>query len=248
METDSLPQLAAFGFAALLIGISKAGFGGGMGILVGPLLTIFFGARQSIGWMLPLLLFCDTIALIPYWRQWDLANIRNLLPGGILGIVLGAFALNAIKDDEALAKLVGGLAIFFVILQIARISLRRDQPLQPRFWHGFLLGLATGFVSTLSHVGGLLTSMYLLLQRLDSRRFVATTTLFYFWINLLKMPIYWRVGMIDESTLRRDLPYVPMVVLGTYLGVVLNRRVPDVWFAWIVRAAVLAAGIYLLAN
>lgn len=238
---------AAFSFAALLIGISKAGFGGGMGILVGPLLTLFFGARESVGWMLPLLLLCDTIALFPYWKQWDLRNIRNLLPGGLLGIVLGAFALKAI-DDQMLARLIGGLAIFFSVLQFARAWLRFDRPVEPRFWHGFLLGLATGFVSTLSHVGGLLTSMYLLLQRMDSRRFVATTTLFYFWINLLKMPIFWYVEMIDENTLWRNVPYAPMVVLGTYLGIVLNRHVPDVWFGRIVRVSVLAIGIYLLTN
>ena len=237
----------AFGFAALLIGISKAGFGGAIGILTGPLLTLLFGPRRAIGNMLPLLLLCDAIALYPYWRQWDLRNIRNLLPGGVAGIILGAFTLRAI-DDEALAKLIGGLAVLFTILQFARIWYRRDEPLQPRFWSGFLLGLATGFVSTLSHVGGLLTSMYLLMQRMDARRFVATTTLFYFWINLLKMPVYWQVGLVDEDTLLEDLPYAPVVILGTMVGVGLNRHVSDVWFARIVYGSVLVIGVYLLVR
>jgi uncharacterized membrane protein YfcA len=247
LDSNTLLQHTAFAFAALLIGISKAGFGGGMGILVGPMLTVFFGAKQSIGWMLPLLLLCDSVALFPYWRQWDGRNIRNLLPGGILGIAIGALALHRI-DEHALTHLVGGLAIVFSVLQFARTWLQSDKPIAPRFWHGFLLGLATGFVSTLSHVGGLLTSMYLLLQRMDNRRFVATTTLLYFWINLLKVPVFCQVGMIDRNTLERNIPYAPMVILGSYLGFVLNRRVSDVWFGWIVRVSVLAIGIYLLAN
>jgi uncharacterized membrane protein YfcA len=236
----------AFGCAALLIGISKAGFGGGIGILTGPLLTLFFGPRTAIGNMLPLLLLCDTIALYPYWRQWDLRNLQHLLPGGVLGIVFGAFALSLIDDDQMLVKLIGGLAVFFSLLQFARLFYRREEPLEPRFWVGFLVGLATGFVSTLSHVGGLLTSMYLLMQRMDSRRFVATTTLFYFWINLLKMPVYWRVGMIDQNTLIDVLPYAPIVIIGTVLGVVLNRYVSDLWFGRIVHVSVMVIGIYLL--
>jgi uncharacterized membrane protein YfcA len=241
------PDQIAFGFAALLIGISKAGFGGGIGILTGPLLTLFFGSRKAIGNMLPLLLLCDAIALYPYWRQWDWRNISHLLPGGVVGIVLGAFALRAI-DDEALARLIGGLAVLFSILQFARAWYKRDKPLAPHFWPGFLLGLATGFVSTLSHVGGLLTSMYLLTQRMDARRFVATTTLFYFWINLLKMPVFWQVGMIDENTLLEDLPYAPVVIVGAILGVGLNRHVSDVWFARIVYGSVLVIGVYLLVR
>jgi hypothetical protein len=237
----------AFACAALLVGVSKAGFGGGIGILVGPFLTLFFGARPAVGRMLPLLVLCDAIALVPYWRQWDTRNLRNLLPGGILGIGLGAFALSAI-DDDALAKLVGGLAVFFSLLQLARAYFRRDQALEPRFWHGFLLGLATGFVSTLSHVGGILTSMYLLMQRMDSRRFVATTTVFYFWINLVKVPVYWHVEMLTEEMLIEDIPYVPIVIAGTLLGVLLNRHVPDVWFGRVVYVSVLAIGIYLLVK
>jgi uncharacterized membrane protein YfcA len=237
----------AFALAALLIGISKAGFGGGIGILTGPLLTLFFGPRTAVGNMLPLLLLCDCIALYPYWRQWDWPNFTHLLPGGVIGIVLGAFALTII-DDALLARLIGALAVVFTLLQFARAYFKRDEPLTPRFWPGFCLGLATGFVSTLSHVGGLLTSMYLLMQKMDSRRFVATTTLFYFWINLLKMPVYWQVGMIDETTLIADLPYAPVVIAGAVLGVALNRYVSDVWFGRIVYGSVLVIGVYLLVR
>jgi uncharacterized membrane protein YfcA len=247
LDSDTLLRHTAFGFSALLIGISKAGFGGGMGILIGPLLTIFFDAKPAVGMMLPLLLCCDIIALYPYWRQWDWRNVRSLLPGGIIGIIVGAFALDAI-DNKSLAHVIGGLAILFTVLQFGRSWLKREQPLEPRFSHAFAVGLATGFVSTLSHVGGLLTSMYLLMQRMDNRQFVATTTLFYFWLNLLKMPIYWQVGVMTQETIAQGLPYMPIVVLGTYLGVVLNRAVSDVWFGRIVRVSVLAIGIYLLVN
>src|ERR1043166_679550 len=241
LSTDQI----AFACAALLIGISKAGFGGGIGILTGPLLTLFFGARPAIGKMLPLLVLCDAVALYPYWRQWDLANVRHLLPGGILGILFGAVALQHL-DDELLTRLIGALAILFSVLHFGRVRYQTDEPIPPRWWVGFLVGLATGFVSTLSHAGGLLTSMYLLMQKMDSRRFVATTTVFYFWINLLKMPVFWHAEMVTEQTLIEVLPYAPVVIVGAVVGVLLNQRVSDVWFGRIVHASVLVIGVYLL--
>jgi hypothetical protein len=38
-------------------------------------------------------------------------------------------------------------------------------------------------------------------------------------------------------------PYVPIVIAGTLLGVVPNRRVSDVWFTWIVQGSVLVIGV-----
>ncbi|MEC7866691.1 MAG: TSUP family transporter, partial [Candidatus Poribacteria bacterium] len=56
---------------ALLIGITKAGFGGGAGLIVGPMLMLVFPAKESLGMMLPLLFACDVVSLFFYWRKWD---------------------------------------------------------------------------------------------------------------------------------------------------------------------------------
>ena len=41
-------------FAVLFIGVSKAGFGGGLGLLVTPLCVLAFGSKTAIGILLPL--------------------------------------------------------------------------------------------------------------------------------------------------------------------------------------------------
>ena len=107
------------------------------------MLTLFSGARESLGWMLPLLLLCDIIALFLYWRQWDWTNLRSMLPGGILGVGIGWLALSRI-DDKTLTHLIGGLAVVFSILQFARARLQRDLTLTPGFWHGLPLGRTGG--------------------------------------------------------------------------------------------------------
>jgi uncharacterized membrane protein YfcA len=108
------------------------------------------------------------------------------------------------------------------------------------------VGLGTGFVSTLSHVGGVLTTMYLLPQRLTNERFVGTTTAVYFLINLCKIPAYLRLGVLNADIFLRDLPLFPLVLLGTAGGVYLNRRVPGAWFSRVVLGVVLVTGVALL--
>jgi len=233
---------------ALLIGVSKAGFGGGTGILVGPLLALLFPAKEAVGLMLPLLFACDVASLWPYWRKWDTRNVLVILPGAVVGIAVGTFALGSVSD-AFLAKAIGGLAIAFALLQIYRDWIARtDHVLVPDIWFGSLVGLGTGFVSTISHVGGILTTMYLIPQRLDSERFVGTTTALYFLVNACKVPAYLYLGAIDADVFLRDLPLFPVVFAGTALGVYLNRRVPGRWFARVVLVFVLLTGVYLLTR
>jgi uncharacterized membrane protein YfcA len=235
--------------AALLIGISKAGFGGGTGILVGPALTMIFGeAKKAVGTMLPLLFACDVVSLYPYWRKWDNRNVIALVPGAIAGVALGTFVLGTISDKD-LARIIGAMAIGFALLQIYRDwVIKTKEPLHPAWWLGVLVGFGTGFVSTLSHVGGLITSIFLLAQRLDNERFVGTTTAVYFLINLAKIPAYVQQGLITADVWWRDLPLFPVVFAGTALGVLLNRRVPGAWFSLVVLAFVLVTGIWLVVN
>lgn len=230
----------------MLIGISKAGFGGGTGILVMPVLALMIDPRESLGLMLPLLLACDVMSLCFFWGQWDPRNLVLLAVGAAVGIVAGSFALDAISS-EMLSRTIGAIAIGFALLQVGRNWLPTARaPWRPPVWFGVLVGFATGFVSTLAHVGGVLTTMYLLAQRLESRRFVATTTAVYFLINAGKVLPYWYLGTLNEQMLLFDLPLLPVVLAGTILGVLLNRRVPGEWFSRIVLILVLITGLQLL--
>lgn len=81
---DTWPQALALVAGAILIGISKAGFGGGPGMLVPPLLALFIeDARIAVGLLLPLLLATDVFALRFYWGRWDKRNVVPIdpLPG-----------------------------------------------------------------------------------------------------------------------------------------------------------------------
>ena len=82
--------LCALG-AVLLIGIAKAGFGGGVGILAVPLLALTVSVAEAAALLLPLLMACDVFAVQHYRETFDKVSVVRLLPGSILGIGAGAF-------------------------------------------------------------------------------------------------------------------------------------------------------------
>ena len=75
---------------AWLTGVSKAGFGGGIGMIVVPMFTHFRSARNVIGLMLPLLFSTDIFSLFHYWKQWHRQSVTRLILGSLLGITVAS--------------------------------------------------------------------------------------------------------------------------------------------------------------
>jgi hypothetical protein len=181
--------------AAWLIGVSKAGFGGGFGMIVTPMLASIMPAKTVVGFMLPLLFATDVFSLFHYWKRWNRSNIIQLIPGTLLGIAIGSYILNDISDDH-LKKVIGGIACVFAALEwhrsrrVERKGAEIVKGFHFKAWHGVIAGVLTGIFSTLAHIGGLVVTMYLLPQRLSNQAFVGTTTALYFIINFVKFPFY----------------------------------------------------------
>lgn len=246
MLLHSPAQIAILICGALLIGISKAGFGGGPGMLVPPLLAMFLPPKIAIGLMLPLLLATDIFALRFYWKKWDKRNVIPILVGAAFGIVAGSTIL-AHMDPGQLKKAIGIIAVVLGGAQMIRNRLTpADKVMQPIPWLAVLAGIVCGIGSTLAHQGGLPVTLYLLPQQLDGISFVATTTAIFFFVNAAKLIPYFFIGMLPAEILRIDLMLLPLVYIGTVIGVKLNERVPREWFIRVVLWFVFAAGLKLL--
>jgi len=236
-------------FGALMIGLTKAGFGGGTGIVVTPLwITILYpeDPKKVIGLMLPLLLITDIFALFHYWGKWNRKNVMYLVPGAIIGIAIGMVILGKIPESY-FKKTIGVLACLFAIITLLRSRIQKaEAKIHFKLWHGMIAGAATGLASTLAHIGGLISSMYLLTQRLSNQAFVGTTTALYFIINATKVPGYAKLGLFSKSGLILNLWLVPLIGIGVLLGIFLNKRVSNKWFSRIILMIVLIAGIKLL--
>jgi uncharacterized protein len=225
--------------------------------------------------MLPLLLAGDIVTLAFYWKSWDRKNVIALFPGAVIGIALGMMLMGMLPD-KSFKFTIGVLALVFGAAQGIRQWLadrNSDTDGTPRnglakIMNGFRLpefikasfrpvfgnhtvrgvvaGIGTGTISALAHLGGLITTLYLLPQNLGNRVFVATSTVIFFLINITKLPPYFYQDLITGDSLIVDLTLLPGLVAGAVVGVMVNSRIPKRAFSWIVLTFVLLTGVKLV--
>jgi uncharacterized protein len=232
--------------AVLFIGISKAGFGGGLGLLSTPLCVLVFGPRDAIGILLPLLCAGDAFSLYPYWRKWKWNNLVYLLPGVLMGVLIGVQLIGRFSTRE-LNLAIGLLAVSFVLFQLAKqFIFKAEGVFAPNHLVALPFGIGAGITSTFAHGAGPVVTMFLVPQRMPKELFVGTSVLIFTWINWIKMPFFIGTGLITWETARLSLLFLPVIPLGVWLGVWLNRRFSEASFLWIIYLLVLLAGLQLI--
>lgn len=234
--------------AVLFIGLSKAGFGGGLGMLTTPLCALAFPPKDAIGILLPLLCAGDFFSLWHYWRKWDARNLKYLLPGVVVGVVIGVHFIGRFSPRE-LNIAIGAIALAFVLFQLLREKIfRAEGAFAPNHLVGIPCGLGAGITSSFAHGAGPVVGMFLVPQRLPKEIFVGTNVLVFFWINWIKVPFFVGNGVITSDTLLKSLYLLPLVPLGVWLGVWLNRRFSETWFSRVVLLTLFLSGLQLVFN
>lgn len=250
-------QWACAGVAALVTGLSKAGFGGGAAMLAVPLMAAALGPAAMLAVMLLVLIGGDVFSVIHYLDKHDRRNLAMLVPGLATGICLGYLALGwflALPDSELwMKRMIGLVCVGFVSVQLYRMRgearLGAELPAyRPRAWHGVGVGVVAGVASTLAHAGGPFVDIFLLPQRLEKRVFVGTVVKFFLVGNVLKLIPYWQKGMMTRQAAVLALVLMPCVVLGTFVGLMLNRRFSDRAFRMVVYCFALCVGLFLVAG
>ncbi|UXN74975.1 sulfite exporter TauE/SafE family protein [Devosia sp. A8/3-2] len=100
--------------AVLIVGLSKAGLLGSLGMVGVPLLSPVMPARDAAGMMLPVLLAMDIIAVWTYRKEVDWRIIRIMLPGAAIGTILG-WVLWSFVSDDAVLLFVGVVTLLFIL-------------------------------------------------------------------------------------------------------------------------------------
>lgn len=252
----NLDTFLAFGLsAAVIFGLGKVGFGSGIAILAVPMTIYACGGDTTFatGLLLPLLIAADFAGMGLWWRTWNFRAVLDLLPGAAAGIVLGDLLLGWFQrlgfdetGDAALQLGIGIIALAFVLLQVLRKILNRPLRFRPVMWQASLAGLAVGVASTLAHAAGPVASMYLLSLEMPKRRFVASTVLLFWCVNLMKLPIYIGRGMINPVSLQLGLLLVPAIAVGALLGRWLNRRFGQRSFTALIYTLLAISGGHLI--
>lgn len=230
----------------LLVGISKGGFGGGLGLLAVPLLSLMIDPRLAAAILLPILCAMDVVSLWSFRGTWDRHNLQILLPGAMLGTLAGALTFT-ITNVDMIRVLIGGLALYFVGHYVWGLRLLQEAKRQePSLARGTLWGALAGYVSYVAHAGGPPVSIYLLPQQMPKVTLVGTTVLFFAIINFVKLIPYAWLGQLNIDSLMTSVILMPLAPIGVKLGVYLLHKVNEKWFYWSCYGFLLLAGIKLL--
>jgi hypothetical protein len=254
------PSLLLAGFAVLFIGVAKAGFGGGLGMLVTPLCVLAFGPKMAIGVLLPLLCAGDLFSLFHYWKKWRAENLKYLLPGVVVGVVIGVQLVGRFSPRQ-LNIAIGLIAVLFVVFQVTKERLfRAEGAFAPNHRLGVPCGIGMGITSTFAHGAGPVAAMFLMPQRLPKEIFVGTSVLVFTFVNWIKLPffcvdralvdlpVFASEALITRATLLVSAKFLLLVPLGVWLGVWLNRRFSEVAFVRVIYVILLLTGLQLIVN
>jgi len=111
MAFDSYFVLA--GLAALLVGLSKGGLPT-VGMLAVPLLSLFMSPVKAAVLLLPIYVISDVVSVWLYRKNFSAANLKILIPAGVLGVFIG-WLTASFTSDSAVKLMIGCLGVGFCL-------------------------------------------------------------------------------------------------------------------------------------
>lgn len=232
---------------AFLIGLSKGGLGGALGALATPLMALVVPGDSAVGLVLPILMIGDVFAVALHWGGWNRRLVLLLIPGAVVGVTIGAGFLTALPG-EVLRRGLGAIVLLFVAYELFEARIMRAVDVKGRAWLGLLAGAVTGFSSSLAHIGGPPVSIYLLLEDVTPRVFIATSALFFLILNWIKVPYYLAARQLDLQQIRQIAVLMPLVPAGVWAGRWAAERVEKRTFDTIVVGLLALTAVLLLAG
>jgi hypothetical protein len=228
-----------------MVGFSKSAVPG-LAVLFVPVFTEVLPARASTGVLLPLLILGDVFA-VAFWRRHAVwRHILRLVPWALAGIVGGWLVMGRI-DDRLMRPLLGAALIVVLAVnawhELQRAAAQRrgvpvEETVPDAWWFSALFGLTGGFATMITNAAGAILVVYLLSMRLPRDEFIGTAAWYFLIVNVIKVPFSLSLGLITGPSLLLDAALAPGVVVGSVVGILTARRIPQK--AFVVAAMVLA--------
>lgn len=237
-----ISQYLLIGLAALIVGFTKTSVGG-VGILAILLMAIAIPGKGSPGVLLPMLLLGDIFAVIYYHRECKWHILFKIFPLTAVGIAIGYFSVNAIPS-EVFEKVLGVIILIMLGLEIGLSY--RNKTIQGGLIVTSIIGILAGIATMIANAAGPIFGVYLLQMGLTKEEFVGTRSWFFLIVNTFKLPFSAGLGLITADTLLLDLMFVPVILLGAYIGFRVLTFIDLKLFKRFIRVAVLVAAVRLI--
>lgn len=236
---DPLFYLAAIP-AVIFVGLSKGGLGG-LGQLGVPFLALAVSPVQGAAIMLPILIVMDLVSLWS-WRGFrDVATLKYMLPGAMLGIFIGYLTAKIVTDD-IVTLIVGLLGLWFALRYIfpgkkVHALAAEQNGVLGNFW-----GTVAGFTSFVAHAGGAPYQIYTLPLKQDPKIYTGTSTIFFAVVNAVKLIPYFALGQFDATNLSLSAVLFPLAIISTMAGAwIVARLKAEVFYPYMLGMLLLVS-------
>ncbi|MCB1226530.1 MAG: sulfite exporter TauE/SafE family protein [Verrucomicrobiales bacterium] len=244
LGADPGPLVLAL-LGALTIGLSKSGLSGTATLSV-VLMAQAFGAKPSVGLVLPLLIAADLMGYLINRHGGSWRPVWSMVPPAMLGVVIGWFFLDQI-DNTAARSVIGWLTLGLLAFKLI-LDWKRQEFLalteHPLF--SWIMGLTAGVTTMLANAAGPVMTVYLLSKHLEKKDHIGVFVRFFLFINLFKVPFSADLGIINGRSLMTNLVLLPAVVGGILLGWQILQRIPQKSFEWLLFGLTLFAALWLI--
>jgi len=220
----SIAFIIAFS-AALLLGIAKSGIKG-LAVLIVTGLAMVYGAKESTGILMPMLICGDILAVIYYKRHVKWVYLIKLLPWMVVGVLIGVVLGKDLPED--LFKSGMALIILISVAMMYYWERNKDRKVPTHWSFAALMGMMAGFTTMVGNLAGAFSNIYFLAIKLPKNEFIGTAAWLFFIINFFKVPFHiWSWGTINLTSFQISLSLIPAVILGFMLGVSIVKKIKN---------------------
>jgi uncharacterized protein len=225
-------------FLATLI---RSAFGFGEALVAVPLLALLIPVEVAAPVAVLVSVTVAGIVVAQDWRKIHLRSARRLVLSTMAGIPIGLLMLTAVA--EPVVK--GGLAVVIIAFSAyclagrVRVELKDDRL-------AWLFGFGAGVLGGAYGMNGPPLVVYGALRRWSPEHFRATLQGYFLPASLVGMAGYWLAGLWVPAVTSYYLASLPVVLVATFLGRAINRRMVGRPFLLYIHAGLLAIGVVLL--
>jgi len=246
IHPDLTPGLfILFLLSALTIGMSKAGLSG-LGLAMVPMMALIFGARESTGVILPMLITADIMAVTYYRSHAVWKHITRVIPWAAAGIIIALIIGNLINDNQFRMVLLTIVWIMLILMLANDLRQKKGSEIPENHLFASIMGLAGGFSTMIGNAAGPVFTLYFLSMHLPKKEFIGTSAWLFLILNVGKFPlqaIVWK--NITYTTLKADLFAIPVLILGFFLGITIVKLLPEKVYRYFVIITTLASSVLL---
>jgi len=237
--------LLLFLILAMVSGMAKAGLSG-FGLAVVPVMALIFGAKESTGVILPILITADIMAVIYYRRNAVWKHIIRVLPWVAAGIIIALIIGKLINNNQFRVVLISIVWIMLILMLVNDLRKNKSINIPENKFFGAFIGVTGGFSTMIGNAAGPVFNLYFLAMRLPKKEFIGTSAWLYLIMNTGKLPLQVLVWKnISLNSLMLDVIAIPVIALGIFLGIHIVKLLPENFYRYFVIITTLVSSISL---